>query len=688
MDEFTVPPELKTLFMKTTLRQRDLEDIRRWLHKNTEKGNWSSIETILPKARVLAAMAIKSDGSQMLHVAVGMGHNDFLKKLLPYISDEKILEERHSDGSTALHIAAIVGNKDGAELLVKRKKVLLRIKDKNNEEPLQKAYSNMHLETIAYLLKATKEGEQTELESSTVGSVDHRDDEIGIRVLVNAITAQKYSLASELMHYFPISAAASEEILLAIAKSFPSDLNYVEALVYRFFYYNCWRMTQREALRFRRHLLKLVFFLSRSFSGEEVIVWRVIYSVLHAVSLMVTLALLIIISPILIVYLSFIFLSPYCWKGAKILAGPPIKHIENKKKIWGEATTFLKLVCDKLDNLISRHDHYAGPILEAACQNAYEVVQEILLRSPKAINSKDKNGYDFIQLAVIHRSEKVYNLIYDIGERKNLYRTIVDSCENNILHLAGRLAPSNVLSQITGATLQLQRELQWREEVKKLVFPTYTTQENIYKQTPDMVFTREHEDLVKKGELWMKTTSESCSITAALIITIVFAAAITVPGGSNQEKGTPLFKKETAFIIFAISDAISLFSSSTALLVFLSILTTRFAEKDFLVSLPRRLFIGLFSLLLSATAMMVAFSATLFLVFCDRKVWMLAPISGLALIPIASFVTLQFPLMMDLVRSTYLPIFGKQMQSDYENELRNMLMEHRIFGILENLNNR
>ncbi|KAJ0731966.1 putative PGG domain, ankyrin repeat-containing domain superfamily [Helianthus annuus] len=321
------------------------------------------------------------------------------------------------------------------------------------------------------------------------------------------------------------------------------------------------------------------------------------------------------------------------------------------------AREILHHVCYEIARLgNSGNDLYTRPILEAACQNAYEVVHSILFHSRKE-DITNKSGYDIIHLAIINRSEKIYNLIYD-GTRKNRYRLYKDSYENNILHLAGRLAPSTVLNQRTGAALQLQRELQWREEVKKFVFPTYITQENIFKETPNMVFTMAHKDLVKEGEQWMKTTAESCSITAALIITIVFAAAITVPGGNNQEKGTPLFKKESAFIIFAISDAISLFASSTALLVFLSILTARFAENDFLVSLPRRLFIGLFALLLSTTSMMIAFSATLFLVFCDKKLWMLVPISGLAFIPIASFVTLQFPLMVDLFKSTYLPIFG------------------------------
>ena len=196
--------------------------------------------------------------------------------------------------------------------------------------------------------------------------------------------------------------------------------------------------------------------------------------------------------------------------------------------------------------------------------------------------------------------------------------------------------------------------------MKKLVFPAYITKENIFNETPDMIFTKGHENLVKEGEKWMKTVAESCSITAALITTIVFAAAITVPGGSNQNTGIPIFTKDIAFKIFAISDAISLFASTTALLMFQSILTGRFSEQDFLVSLPRRLIIGLCTLMLSTTSMITAFGATLFLVFCHKKLWMLAPICVLACLPIVSFGTLQIPLIVDLYRSTYVRIFGKQ----------------------------
>ncbi|XP_076916744.1 uncharacterized protein LOC143576567 [Bidens hawaiensis] len=244
-------------------------------------------------------------------------------------------------------------------------------------------------------------------------------------------------------------------------------------------------------------------------------------------------------------YLPYFMLYFLWWKAAATIV-PPIKHIEMKRKEYKEATKVLKLVLETIieKRLGSSHDLYTGPILEAACQDAYEVVYQILGRWPEAIRCKDKNGYDIIQLATIHRSERIFNLIYIIGEHKNIYRTIEDSSKNNLLHLVGRLAPSNKLKRRTGAALQLQRELQWLQEVQKLVYPAFVTKENIFMVTPEMVFTKEHENLVKEGETWIKTVAESCSITAALITTIVFAAAITVPGGSNQDTGIPVFRKE------------------------------------------------------------------------------------------------------------------------------------------------
>ncbi|GJV46403.1 ABC transporter B family member 1 [Tanacetum coccineum] len=57
------------------------------------------------------------------------------------------------------------------------------------------------------------------------------------------------------------------------------------------------------------------------------------------------------------------------------------------------------------------------------------------------------------------------------------------------------------------------------------------------------------------------------------------SATITVPGGSNQETGIPLFRNQIAFNAFAISDAISLFSAATLLLFIFNPLLMSSLEK-------------------------------------------------------------------------------------------------------------
>ena len=127
------------------------------------------------------------------------------------------------------------------------------------------------------------------------------------------------------------------------------------------------------------------------------------------------------------------------------------------------------------------------------------------------------------------------------------------------------------------------------------------------------LFTKNHKDMRKDGEQWMKDTAMSCSMVGALIVTVMFAAVFTIPNGNDQKNGFPIFLNKKIFMAFIVSNALSLFSSSTSVLMFLEILTSRYAEKDFLQSLPRKMIIGLSNLFFSIIAMMTAFSSTLFL---------------------------------------------------------------------------
>ena len=67
--------------------------------------------------------------------------------------------------------------------------------------------------------------------------------------------------------------------------------------------------------------------------------------------------------------------------------------------------------------------------------------------------------------------------------------------------------------------------------------------------TPRQLFTRNHEDMMSKGEKWMKDTASSCTVVGALIVTIMFATAFTVPGGNDQNTGFPIFLNKKLFMV-------------------------------------------------------------------------------------------------------------------------------------------
>lgn len=186
-----------------------------------------------------------------------------------------------------------------------------------------------------------------------------------------------------------------------------------------------------------------------------------------------------------------------------------------------------------------------------------------------------------------------------------------------------------------------------------MIPPSYRERKNKDGLTPHELFTKEHKDLLAQGEKWMKETSSQCMVVAALIATIVFAAAFTVPGGYNQTSGIPIFHSEATFMVFVVADAISLFASAASILMFLSILTSRYAERDFLKSLPQKLMLGLTTLFLSITTMTIAFTVSFFVLYKKGLVWMPIVISLFAVMPVVLFAWLQYPLLGDVIRSTF-----------------------------------
>ncbi|RDX99763.1 Ankyrin repeat-containing protein, partial [Mucuna pruriens] len=343
--------------------------------------------------------------------------------------------------------------------------------------------------------------------------------------------------------------------------------------------------------------------------------------------------------------------------GFHVLARTPGCGCQSKKD-----TPILKLTKKIWDILLSLDDQLmmetitepTQVIFIAAEVGNFEFLSVILSTYPDMIWELDTMGRSIIHVAVLHRHASIFNLIHEIGPIKESLLTFMDNQENNLLHCAAKLAPPDRLNIVSGAALQMMLELSWFEEVKKLMLPSFIEKTNSNGIIPRQLFTMEHGELLEKGESWMNRTAESCMVVSTLITTGVFTAAFSVPGGNNDQGGSPNYLDKPAFLVFTLSDSIALISSSTSILIFLSILISRYAEEDFLKSLLSKLILGLLALFVSIISMMVAFSSAFFITYYHGFKWVPNFISALAFIPISLFIFLQFPLWSDIVYSAYI----------------------------------
>ncbi|KAK4729699.1 hypothetical protein R3W88_022687 [Solanum pinnatisectum] len=210
-----------------------------------------------------------------------------------------------------------------------------------------------------------------------------------------------------------------------------------------------------------------------------------------------------------------------------------------------------------------------------------EIAKELRVRDKNLPNIPCDGGILPISMAALFGHKVVVSYLFEVTTIKNLFIQIIGTDGNNILHLAGKLGqpilnrktnfstdqqkeekimPPSFL-RISGAALQMQREILWFTEVEKIVPPIYHKLRNNDGKTPNELFTEEHKLLLKEGKRWMKDAANSYMIVATLIATMV-------------DNGIPILLKLNGFTVFIISDAVALFSSIVSIIMFLSILTS------------------------------------------------------------------------------------------------------------------
>jgi len=318
------------------------------------------------------------------------------------------------------------------------------------------------------------------------------------------------------------------------------------------------------------------------------------------------------------------------------------KDLDVKMKERNDAKDLLDAICalirftreSKGEAEVEAEDFYTEAMLEAISRDASDVVEIIVYWFPEATLIVDEDGHNIAQIAWKNRASKVYALIVDgnLAKHTSLSSQNMkqDHCGNNFLHFAARLAPTKKLDHTSSPPFRMQRELQWFKLAHEIT-PQGRMAKNYFGETPEMVFTREHKDLeIESGE-WIKTASNAVAIITTLIITVMFAATIQIPGGNN-EKGIPNMISQPGFMLFEVTITASAMTAGLSLLLFLVILTSPRTQDDYMLRLPLALVIGVVSLFTSASLGAVAFASALYLSFgtdLQRILGLIAPVVAL-----------------------------------------------------------
>ncbi|XP_023745491.1 uncharacterized protein LOC111893656 isoform X2 [Lactuca sativa] len=610
------PPPLPLNLPRSDLlvgRRDDYNEICVPTYKATITGNWKAAKIILDKRPELVRFSITESYDTVLHIAV-MGKSYWFVEYLVSLMEKEDLELQNQIGQTALCLAAMAGNVKIAMILVNKNNALLNIPDSRGMMPLYMAALFGKHDMVRYLYHNSQKL------TGEFWTYHNRGC-----VLLKCVEANLFDVALQIVMDCPELAINGNVLGLLARKPYAFDATRTNI----FWRLKCSLCHLKIGIPdMESHALQLLR-----------IVWAEIVKLPKA-------------------------------QIDEIIRGPPDQTKEDEKqtrdeKEKQETLLLLRTISDNVAKMPSRifnlfkspfdenattskppNQRYSSRVLFLAAEMGNTAfVVEVIRQYPHLVREVNDNNHSIFHVAVSHRHEGIYNLLYEIGALRNLIITLEDKNGNNMLHLVGESAKINRLQHIPGVGLQLHLETLWFKEVEAILPPPFREKKNASGLTPHEVFNKNHKELFSKGEEWMKETAAQLMVVASLIATISFAAAFTFPGGYDQVTGVPIFLKKNLSKIFIIFDGLSFISATTSILLVLSILGSDYSEHDFMISLPQQLMICLASLFISIATMILTFLINFLLLYQHYSRWIPVFISCFAAVTYMIFGSPKFPLL-------------------------------------------
>ncbi|KAB2036286.1 hypothetical protein ES319_D04G214400v1 [Gossypium barbadense] len=254
------------------------------------------------------------------------------------------------------------------------------------------------------------------------------------------------------------------------------------------------------------------------------------------------------------------------------------------------------------------------PLLMAARQGYLGTCSKILSLCPDCCEKVDNYGLNLLHYAAFRDSVfRFGSSVFKRGGAEIVYGSV-----RNLMELEGAFG---VTPQEVYNTLRSMKQHHKQKQIKELLEELENDQvaeEPVCKFRLPNVSTKR-----------LAAIRNTHLIVAALIATVTFAAAITVPGGLESEKGskqgTPFLIHEAAFKVFVVTNALAFIYSVSALCIYFGVLDNLLSRFNFWRETILHRTKAVSGLLGYATiAMMIAFSTGSYVV--------LKPSHGLAIV--------------------------------------------------------
>ncbi|KAG2675779.1 hypothetical protein I3760_12G022100 [Carya illinoinensis] len=386
---------------------------------------------------------IPDKGQTVLHTAVTYGHEDIVEVLVMKMSNEG-LAKYDSHGYTALSKAAVLGKQQMVDCMLQKYSGLISIKHRIGDHlPVVMAIDFGQIEMARHLYHRTLQENNLIPQDNDQEIQDHN----GATLFTRAIYIGTLDIALDLIQRCPRLALAldkdDESPILALASMHHSVPSKTQLGFWKERIYSCMRI---PPVSLTGSETRLNISTGDQHQSNQEDHQNIISVLLRS-----------------------------CAAGVLNFFG--ITLLFEMKKIHDPYIELLSLMSEEISN--SKPQKLKdGLVHSAICQatknGIFEFVSKMLKTDLEFITVRDKDDRNLFMLAVLHRHEKIFSILYSQDMMMNYYsfmKCLLDVDGNNILHMAGIIEHSTPVNQIPGAALQMQRELQWFKEVGKIVHP-------------------------------------------------------------------------------------------------------------------------------------------------------------------------------------------------------------------------